>query len=269
MLAAACSPWFLAIVANISARRSSMVRSAPPQKLGLPDVITAPLMAESLVTLSTTAPSSSMTSIVITFIERSAISHVMSAIPSLSTSSLKLLMALASPLSHWRSARTLVRLAVLFRVARAVFVAHHHHVDIGIMCAFGSGAGANFDEDCVAFGTIDQAMTVWNAGPPGGGIARSQHRIAVILAQHHFALEHVHKLVLFFMPMSLRGCRSGLERADIDSEMSKAGGAPKALSRASGDHFVEGRRISGRSVNWNRIDVYFRHSLWNPIRRVQ
>ena len=72
---------------------SSIVRSAPPQNAGLADVITTPLIAASFATLSTTVPSSAMTSMVMTFIERSPMSQVTSAMPSLSTSSLKLAIA--------------------------------------------------------------------------------------------------------------------------------------------------------------------------------
>ena len=41
--------------------RSSMVRSAPPQKASLPEVMTAPLIAASVATFSTISPSSSVT----------------------------------------------------------------------------------------------------------------------------------------------------------------------------------------------------------------
>ncbi len=43
----------------------------------------------------------------------------------------------------------LVRLAVLFRVARALVVARHHHVDVRIKCTLCSRARADFDEDCI------------------------------------------------------------------------------------------------------------------------
>jgi hypothetical protein len=71
--------------------RWSMVRSAPPEKVSLPDVMTAPLMASSPATLSTILSNSSITSSVKTFIERPGMSQVTSAMPSASVSSLKLL----------------------------------------------------------------------------------------------------------------------------------------------------------------------------------
>ena len=76
--------------------RSSIVRSAPPQKASLAEVTTAPLMAASVATFSTMAPSSAITSMVMTFIERSAMSQVTSAMPSASTSNLKFGMTLSS-----------------------------------------------------------------------------------------------------------------------------------------------------------------------------
>jgi hypothetical protein len=65
----------------------SMVMSAPPEKESfLPEVKTAPLTASSATTWSMIASSSSITSSVNTFIERSGMSQVTSAMPSPSTS---------------------------------------------------------------------------------------------------------------------------------------------------------------------------------------
>ena len=69
---------------NSASMRFSMVRSAPPEKLSLPEVMTAPLTAASAVTASTIVSSSSITSSVKTFIERSGMSQVTSAMPSAS-----------------------------------------------------------------------------------------------------------------------------------------------------------------------------------------
>ena len=68
----------------------SMVRSAPPEKLSLPEVITAPLMPASAATWSMILSSSSITSSVKTFIERSGMFQVTSAMPSASVSTVKL-----------------------------------------------------------------------------------------------------------------------------------------------------------------------------------
>ena len=69
---------------------SNIVRSAPPEKPSLPEVITAPLIAASDATCSTNVPISSITSALSTFIERPGMSQVMSAIPSESVSMRKL-----------------------------------------------------------------------------------------------------------------------------------------------------------------------------------
>ena len=76
---------------------------------------------------------------------------------------------------------------------------------------------------------VDQAMAVRNAGLPGCGVAGLEHGLAVVLAQHHFAFEHVDKLVFVFVPVALRGGRARLERADVDAEMCR--GRRRAPSR--------------------------------------
>src|ERR1039457_6949655 len=129
--------------------RSSIVRSAPPQKASLAEVTTAPLMAESVTTFSTMASSSAITSMVMTFIERSAMSQVTSAMPSASTSNLKFGMTLKL---LWR-----IRLAVPVQIAAGFFVALHHQIDIRIMHALGFRAGADLEIDRVAAAAVDQA----------------------------------------------------------------------------------------------------------------
>ena len=76
---------------NRPSMRFSMVRSAPPEKVSLPEVMTAPLIAASPATASMIASSSSITSSVKTFIERSGMSQVTSAMPSASVSTVKFL----------------------------------------------------------------------------------------------------------------------------------------------------------------------------------
>ena len=77
-----------------------MVRSAPPQNVSLPEVTTAPLMAASLATFSTIASSSSITFASMTFIERPGMFQVTSAMPSASTSKVKLVKAMFRSLSY-------------------------------------------------------------------------------------------------------------------------------------------------------------------------
>ena len=73
----------------VAPRPCSMVRSAPPEKLSLPEVMTQPLIAASAATALDDAASSSITSGVMTFIERPGMSQVASAMPSASMSKRK------------------------------------------------------------------------------------------------------------------------------------------------------------------------------------
>ena len=69
----------------------SMFRSAPPEKVSLPEVMTAPLMPASVTTWSMILSSSSITASVKTFMDRSGMSQVTSAMPSASVSTEKFL----------------------------------------------------------------------------------------------------------------------------------------------------------------------------------
>src|SRR5689334_15944558 len=73
-----------------------MVRSAPPQNVSLAEVMTAPLTAASADTLSASASSSWMVAMSMTFIDLPGMSQVISAMPSASSSYLKLLMSRSS-----------------------------------------------------------------------------------------------------------------------------------------------------------------------------
>src|SRR5262249_2050066 len=185
---------------------SSILRSAPPQKASLLEVTIAPLMAASAVTLSTSIPNSSITLVVMTFIERSAMFQVISAIPSASTSIWKL--AIAPSYSSLRmifsEIMQLVSFAVLFGVTRTLLVAHHHHVDVGIMRAISRSTRADLAENRVAARAVDQAMPIRYAGFPRNHVAGPEHRFATILAR--------------------------LERTNIDPELRKAGETSKSFT---------------------------------------
>src|SRR5262245_20725236 len=250
---------------------SSIVRSAPPQKASLPEVTTTPLMAVSAATLSTSAPNSSITPVLMTFMERPAMSQVTSAIPSASTSILKFAIAdSCSPAhDHFETGPTfrcscLKRFAIFPRVTCAFFVTHHHHIDLGIMRTLGRGTRTDFDKDRITIRTIDQTVSDGNSRLPGGRIPRLEHDVASILPQHHLSLEHVDEFVLALMPVALRGRGARLERADVDAELREACGAGKPLAAAPFHGLVEGGRISRRGADRNFIDVDFRH-----VRRVR
>jgi hypothetical protein len=67
-----------------------MVRSAPPENASLPEATTQPLMAASEATASMIRDSSSMTSRLMTFIDRPGLSQTAVAMPSASVSKRKL-----------------------------------------------------------------------------------------------------------------------------------------------------------------------------------
>ena len=85
------SGFFAFSSANIPNMPLSMVRSAPPENDFLPEVTTAPRIASSVATRSMIFSISSITSMVKTFIDRSGMSQVTSAMPSASVSTVKFL----------------------------------------------------------------------------------------------------------------------------------------------------------------------------------
>src|SRR3954471_6167529 len=95
---AASLPFDFSASAKVLFMPSSMERSAPAEKASLPEVITTPFTAASAVVWSTMAPSSSIVWVSSTFIERPGMSHVTSAMPSASVSTLKFLKAMSFPL---------------------------------------------------------------------------------------------------------------------------------------------------------------------------
>src|SRR5712664_2361739 len=75
---------------------SSIDRSAPPENASLPEVTTTPLTALSAEVCFTISSSSRIVASSSTFIERPGVSHVTSAMPSASVSTLKFLKAMLS-----------------------------------------------------------------------------------------------------------------------------------------------------------------------------
>src|SRR5262245_20415245 len=192
-----------------------MVRSAPPQNVSLAEVITAPLIAASVATLSTIAENSSIIFMSIRFIERPGMSQVMSAMPSASTSTLKFSYdMLGLPLGLGG-----IGLAGFVREAHSGGVADHHQVDVGIMRALGRGEAADLDIDGVAARAVDQLVAVGDAGLPASAVARPQHDLAAVLDQRDLAVDHVDELVFLLMPVPQRRAGAGLESRDVDPEL--------------------------------------------------
>src|SRR5262245_40188056 len=137
----------------------------------------------------------------------------------------------------------LVGRAVFLRVARARFIPHHHHVDVGIVGTFRRRAGADLDEYGVAIAAVYQAMSVRHPGLPGCGLTGLERYFAAVLAQYDFAFEHVDQLVFLFVPMALRRRSARSQRADVDAELAESGCPTEALARAPLHRFVERWRI--------------------------
>src|SRR5262249_32760662 len=186
-------------------------------------VPTAPLTAPSLATFSTIAASSAVTSASMTFIERPAMFQVTSAMPSWSTSKVKLLSAidlsLRSVVTPGPSNESSVRLARLVQIARARGVALDLHVDVRIERTLVARARADLQEHGVAPAAIDPAIAVGGVRLPAGGVARLEQRLAVVLAQGELAFEHVDELVFGLMPVTLRRPRARLQGGEVDAEL--------------------------------------------------
>src|SRR5262245_51044486 len=97
------------------------------------------------------------------------------------------------------------------------------------------------------------------AGLPGRRLAGPQHGLAPVLAQDHFAFEHVNELVLLLVPVALRRGGSRLQGADVDTELGQAGCSTEPLARAPLHRPVERRRIIRRLVERQLVDIDFWH----------
>src|ERR1700759_3900214 len=111
---------------------SSIERAAPPKNASLPDVMTTPFTAASAEVCFTISSSSEIVVSSSTFIERPGISHVTSALPSASVSTLKFLKAISrSPLHTLDDRGGTHAAADAQRDQRGLFVAALEYVDHG------------------------------------------------------------------------------------------------------------------------------------------
>src|SRR5262245_48912511 len=104
-------------------------------------------------------------------------------------------------------------------------------------------------------------MTVRYASPPRRRLAGFQHRFSAVLAQNHFAFEHVYELILVLMPVALRGGCSRLERANVDTELGEPGCPTEAFAFAAVHSLVEWWWVAGRAVKGQIVDVDRWHVL--------
>src|SRR5262245_21579037 len=111
----------------------------------------------------------------------------------------------------------------------------------------------------------------WPFGRPAFQAAASPALSTVsppFLAQDHFAFEHVNELVLLLMPVALRRGGSRLQGAEVDAELGQAGCSTEPLARAPLHRLVERRRIIGRLVERQLVDIEFWHSCsWSRLPR--
>ena len=66
------------------------------------------------------------------------------------------------------------------------------------------------------------------------------------------------------MPVSVRGGRTGLKRAEIDTKLSESSGPAESLAPAALHRLVVWRRIAGGGIERDFIDVDLRHWLGQP-----
>src|ERR1051325_5234774 len=157
-----------------------MVRSAPPPNVSLPEVTTAPLTTASAATLSTSASSSAMTEVSITFIDLPGISQVISAMPSASTSNLKL------DISYLlESTSRSVRRAVCMQDADGLAVALEFQVRARIMRALGRCARTDLEQQYVRLGAVHDAVAVRRVRLPAGAVAGLEDRLATLALDQH------------------------------------------------------------------------------------
>src|SRR5882762_9195969 len=194
-----------------------MVRSAPPPKVSLPDVMTAPLMAASVATLATTASSSVITSMSMTFIDLPGMSQVTSAMPSPSTSSLKFCVMVISS----RCGRS-VRLAGFVQHAHDAIVALEFQIVVRIVRAFTRRARSDFQQQHLAIGAVHDTVAVVDIRLEAGAVAGLQRDLTAVLDQHALAFEDVDELVLLLVPVAQRSRGTGLEFRQIHTELAQA-----------------------------------------------
>src|SRR5437868_3029872 len=233
-----------------------MVRSAPPPNVSLPEVTTAPLIAASAATLSTISLSSAITDWSITFIERPGMSQVMSAMPSPSTSSLKLVMFVSPKVA------ASVRFAGFVQDAHDTVVALEFQIAARIVRAFALRARADLEQQHVALRAVHDAVAVRHVRLPAGAVTGLERDLAALFDQHALALQDVDELVLLFVPVKNRRGRAGLQLREVHAELRQADRiAERGLMAARAD-VAERRRIVRRTdAGFERDDVDLGHCL--------
>src|SRR5205085_8473350 len=154
-------------------------------------------MAASVATFSTIPSSSSITDTSMTFMDLPGMSHVISAMPSPSTSNLKLdIRILLGRLNDS------VRRAVFVQDAKDRSIAFEFQIRARIVRAFVRRARADFEQEHIRVRFVHDAVAVRHACFPAGAVAGLEDSFTLIFDQNAFALQDVDELVLLFVPMA-------------------------------------------------------------------
>src|SRR5450631_4395620 len=89
------------------------------------------------------------------------------------------------------------------------------HVDVRVFAMVFFMPGTGHEQRHVAGRAVLQAMPITFSGLESGAVAGPQQRLARVVDQHDFALQHVGKLVFMRMPMALARPGPGRESAPL------------------------------------------------------
>jgi hypothetical protein len=117
-------------------------------------------------------------------------------------------------------------------------------VDVGVEGFVGfRSTRADLEDGRCARGSILQMMTIGGASSEGRAVAAPQQLFASIGYEHDLALEDVHKLVLFRVPVSLTRPGAWRQLEQIHSELREPGDIAEPTTKSLPAWLIEWRRI--------------------------
>src|SRR5690606_26122271 len=139
----------------------------------------------------------------------------------------------------FRSSRSSGRLRIGGSVAAAITVLSlgGDHVDVGIVAGvLGGTARTDFQQHGLAITAVLDLVAVGDARLEAGAVAGAQQGFALVLDQHHLAVQHPDELVFRAMPVALAGPGPGGQAQQIDAELIQADrvAQPPAATRLAG-----------------------------------
>lgn len=93
----------------------------------------------------------------------------------------------------------------------------------------------------------------------GGAVAGLEQRLAAVLDQRQFALQHIDELVLMAVPVALARPAAGRQRHQVDAEILQPAGIAEAAAGAPGARLVEGGRVTGAFADGDGLHVDLGH----------